>query len=151
MSGSVALLGKEFGVAPKMGLMPLLRFATFAKGGATTNDMEAMASMYSVLRSVIAEDDWDAFEAHATESRADMRDLMEAVKSAIGVMTARPMKSPSGSSSGLSSTEMSSEGDSSWLVYSGREPLTEVQPILMDPRVQELQPIGAAARRVAEF
>lgn len=97
----VEFLGKEFAIASKIGLMPLMRFAHAAKSGLDSDDMEGMAAMYDMLRQCIADESvfvfqgrritreeanelppeaagsvqvyggWDEFEAHATRERAD--------------------------------------------------------------------------------
>jgi hypothetical protein len=97
----VEFLGKEFAIASKIGLMPLMRFAHAAKSGLDSDDMEGMAAMYDMLRQAIADEPvfvfkgrqitreeandlppeatpevqvfggWDEFEAHATRERAD--------------------------------------------------------------------------------
>jgi hypothetical protein len=98
---SVEFLGKDFAIATKIGLMPLMRFAHAAKSGLDSDDMEGMAAMYDMLRQAIADEPvfvfqgreitrdeanglppeatsqvtvyggWDEFEAHATRERAD--------------------------------------------------------------------------------
>jgi hypothetical protein len=97
----VEFLGKEFAIADKIGLMPLMRFAHAAQSGLDSNDMEGMAALYDMLRQSIADESvlvfqgrritreeanelppeatdqvtvfggWDVFEAHATRERAD--------------------------------------------------------------------------------
>lgn len=97
----VEFLGKDFAIADKIGLMPLMRFAHAAKSGLDSDDMEGMAAMYDMLRQAIADEPvfvfqgrqiarteandlppeatdqvkvyggWDEFEAHATRERAD--------------------------------------------------------------------------------
>jgi len=146
MTGTVELLGREFRVAEKMGLMPLLRFAHFARSGADTGDMEAMASMYDVLRAAIAEEDWEVFQQHAMDTRADITELLGAVKEAISVMTARPTNPPSDSSSGSSTIETSSLGGSSSEEFSIR--IGGTSPLLEDSRVVELVPLTEAGRRL---
>jgi len=101
----VEFMGKEFAIANKIGLMPLMRFAHAAKSGLDSDDMEGMAAMYDMLRQCIADESvfvfqgrqitraeanelppeavdsvvvfggWDEFEAHATRERSD--DLAE--------------------------------------------------------------------------
>ena len=136
----ITLLGEQFEVADRVGLMALLRFAHLAKKGMNTADMEAFSVIYEVLRSVIADEEWERFEEHATLKRADTQELLGCVKEAIALVTARPTKQPTDYSDGLTSTEMSSQGDSSWQVSFTPEGATS--PLLMDPRVQELKPVG---------
>lgn len=105
--------GREFRVAEKFGLMPLIRFGYFAKKGLDTDDPSALAAMYDLIRQTIVDDDWEAFADHATEVRASEEDLMDVVKQAIGVMSGRPTRRPSDSSGGPSTTETSSSAGSS--------------------------------------
>lgn len=140
MMATIELLGETFEVADRVGLMALLRFAHLAKKGLGTGDIEAFAVIYDVLRSVIADKDWERFEEHATLVRADTEELLGCVKKAIALVTARPTKSPTDSSDGQTSTEMSSLDDSSWEVSFSPDAATS--PLLTDPRVQELVPVG---------
>lgn len=149
----VTLLGRPFKVADKVGLMPLLRFAHMAGQGLAADDMEALGAMYDLLRGVIADDDWGAFQSHASMMRADQDDLLEAVREAIEMMTARPTVRPSDSSDGPPAT-----GTSSVVVWSSQESSTpepgtgspvakrRLGPIMDDPRVQALLPLADAAK-----
>ena len=113
---SVAVLtfeGKPFKVAPKVGLMPLMKFAKLAKQGVDASDMDGLAAIYDLLRSVIADEDWDRFEDHAALVRADGDDLMAVVSQAVEVISQRPTARPSDSSDGPSNASDSSAGDSS--------------------------------------
>lgn len=143
MSDTITFLGRDYAVADKLGLMPLIKFAYVANKGTEGSDMEGMAAMYTLLRSVIEDEQWPAFEEHATEARATDDDLMEAVQQAIGVMTARPTSRPSDSSDGPSSTETSSSDASLSLASSIPAP-TNVSPL--DARAaRELRPVEVAA------
>ena len=139
MTNQIEFLGESFSVAPKIGLMPLLRFAHFAQTGAGTGDMQALDAIYSVLKSAIADEEWARFEAYATETRAEAADLLGCVRDAIAVISTRPTQPPSVSSDGSSETEKSSSDGSSWPAYSER-----TSPIMEDPRVAGLTPINQA-------
>lgn len=146
----ITLLGRPFKVAPKLGLMPLLRFAHLSSKGVKADDMDALSAMYDLLRTCIHDDDWDAFQEHAASVRADEEDLLDAVRSAIEAMSARPTVRPSDSSrgpqnDGTSSSDSSSSQGSSTL---GNDTPSNVSPIMRDPRVVELLPLQDAARRV---
>jgi hypothetical protein len=52
-------------------LLALMKFATIAKSGKTSDDMEGLAALYTLLRTCIADDAWDAFEDHANAVGAD--------------------------------------------------------------------------------
>jgi hypothetical protein len=51
--GTVELLGENFRLADRVALMPLLAFANASKKGLDSEDMEGMAAMYGLIRSVI--------------------------------------------------------------------------------------------------
>lgn len=104
--------GESFGVAPVVGLMPLLRFAHLAKQGIEADDMEGLVAIYDLLKSVIADDEWERFQTFATDIRATGDDLMEAVADAIQLISSRPSSRPSDSSDGPSTTSPSSPEDS---------------------------------------
>jgi hypothetical protein len=93
-------MGKEFRLAEKVGLMPLMRFAHMASTGMDTDDdfMVAMATIYEMIQDVIHEDQWAAFQQHAIKTKAGEEDLLGVVHQAIEIMTARPTKSDSDSS-----------------------------------------------------
>lgn len=92
--------GRQFQLAQKVGLMPLMAFAHLAKDGVDANDMAGLAATYALLRSVIADEAWPAFEDHASLVRADGDDLMAVVTQAIEIISARPTVRPSDSSVG---------------------------------------------------
>lgn len=120
----VTLAGRDFRVAEKVGLMPLLKFSHAANLRA--DDARAYVAMYEILRDVImeAEDpcgecdgcktagtgatardcnfadegDWDKFQEHAVECKAEADELFEVVEQAIKLISARPTESPSSSS-----------------------------------------------------
>lgn len=140
MMATIELLGEEFQVADRVGLMSLLRFAHLAKKGMTANDLDAFSAIYDVLRSVIADEDWSRFEEHATLVRADTEELLGCVREAITLVSARPTNRPSGLSDGPTTTETNLSDDSSWQVSFA--PDAAMSPILMDPRVQELVPVS---------
>lgn len=105
--------GKPFKVADKLGLMPLLRFAHLAKQGVDSDDMEGLVAIYDLLVNVIAPEDWEAFEQHAVDVRAEGEALMAVVTQAIGLIAQRPTERPSDSSDGSPTTRGSSTDDSS--------------------------------------
>jgi len=51
--GVVELLGEKFRLAERVALMPLLAFANASKKGLDSDDMDGMAAMYGLIRSVI--------------------------------------------------------------------------------------------------
>jgi hypothetical protein len=136
---SITLAGRQFRVADKVGLMPLLKFSHAANLRST--DERAYSAMYQILRDVIkAADkpcgecsgctsatgdpthrdclvadhgDWDAFEDWAVECKADADELLEVVSEAIKAISARPTVSASGSSNGRRAISPSSTAGSS--------------------------------------
>lgn len=105
--------GRSFELAPKVGLLPLLRFAHLAKQGMDSTDIEGMDAMYVLLRQCFTAESWAAFEDAATEALADGDELLEVVGAAMTAMTARPTGRPSDSSGGSQTTSTNSAGDSS--------------------------------------
>lgn len=135
----VTLAGRDFRVAEKVGLMPLLKFSHAAELRA--NDSRAYVAMYQILHDVImeAEDpcgqcdackaagkdatardcayadegDWDKFENWAVDCKAEAEELFEVVEQAIKLISARPTESRPNSSGGSRRTSQRSTGGSS--------------------------------------
>jgi len=139
-SGKVELLGQWFRVSEKIGLMPLLKFASASD--MNTEDPRALSAMYSMLKDCIWEGtpgcgkcefckgteedaadetmcksydkgDWAAFEQHAIESKAEADDLLDVITGVLEITSGRPQKQPSGSSPGRRTTRRVSTGSSS--------------------------------------
>jgi hypothetical protein len=109
----VFLCGQGFDVAPHVGAMPLMRFAKLARTGIGSEDFEGMAAMYDLLKSCIADHEWDRFEQVADENRVDGDTLFEVVKDTFAVLSGRPTSRPSDSSDGPTPTSTSSTDASS--------------------------------------
>lgn len=105
--------GETFRVADKVGLMPLMRFATIARSGVDANELEGLAAMYDLLEQCIHPDDWARFTDHATKVRASGDDLNDVVARAMAEVAKRPTGRPSVSSDGPRAIEPSSTVDSS--------------------------------------
>lgn len=141
-SGKVELLGRHFRVAEKIGLMPLLKFASASD--MSTEDPRALAAVYSMLKDCIYEGrpgcgecerclgdeeagiagnermckdydkgDWTAFENHAMETKADADELLTVVTQVLEIVSGRPTAPPSGSSAGRRVTRRASTGNTS--------------------------------------
>jgi hypothetical protein len=105
---AIDFMGERMRLREKIGLMPLMAFAQASKQGGDTGDMEALASLYRLLRSCIAADDWAKFEDHAEKMAAEADDLLAVVGSAIEAVTARPTRRPAVSSAGPQTTSPNS-------------------------------------------
>jgi hypothetical protein len=104
---------RTFRIAPSIGLMPLLRFAHAAKAGMDTDDLEGMAALYDMISDCVHPDDWPAFMAYATETKAEDEELMAFVSAAMEIISARPRKRRGSSSATAPSTSQRSRGNSS--------------------------------------
>lgn len=110
MPNHVDFFDEVFTVADKIGLMPLMRFAKVAKGGADSADMEALAVMLDLLEQCIAPSEWQRFQDCADRNRADGEELLAVVTSVMETLTERPTSRPSDSSAGPQTTTPNSEG-----------------------------------------
>lgn len=136
--GKVELLGQRFRLSDSIGLMPLLAYANASKNGLDTDDMDGMAALYALIRDTVDQtrvqrrdesgepmtdgmgepvwegpSEWQRFERHATEAKADGEDLMGFVQQAIQVISARPTRRRSGSSAPAPRTSANSKALSS--------------------------------------
>jgi hypothetical protein len=141
-SGKVELVGRKFRIAEKIGLMPLLKFASASD--MSTEDPRALSAVYSMLKDCIYEGrpgcgecerckgdeekgvpgdekmckvydkgDWADFEQHAIETKADADELLAVVNQVLEVISGRPTEPRAGSSSGRRATRRVSTGNSS--------------------------------------
>jgi hypothetical protein len=134
-SGKVELIGRQFRIAEKIGLMPLLKFASASD--MSTEDPRALAAVYSMLKDCIYEGspgcgscehckadretsckaydkgDWGNYEQHAIDTKADAEELLAVVSQVMEVISGRPTKPPGGSSAGARATRRASTGNSS--------------------------------------
>lgn len=132
---TVEFLGERFRISSSVGLMPMLKFAQYTD--MTTSDPKALAAMYALLRDCIergnpgcgkcpsckADDerackdydpgDWDRFERHAIDTKADADELLDVVTRAMELIAGRPTEPPSPSSPGRRSTRDGSMARSS--------------------------------------
>jgi hypothetical protein len=111
---SVEFFGQKFRLAERVGIMPMLAFGNASKRGLDSDDMEGLAAMYSLIRSVIHrpaltdehgqrqvdvngkalrdESEWTRFAELAEDELAEGEDVMEFVNRAMEVMSARPRR-----------------------------------------------------------
>ena len=119
LAETIEFFGTKYRVAPKVGLMPMLKFAHAANKGTESGDMEGMAAMYDMLRACIWKEDWDAFEQAATDNNADDTDLLDVVTRVTEIVAARPTRAPSASPPSARRRSANSKGRSSLRVPDG--------------------------------
>lgn len=125
---TIVFAGKRFAIRDQgVSLLSLMKFATIAKRGLKTEDLEGLTALYTLLQSCIADDQWAAFEAHADKIGAQGEQLMHVVRDAVQAAAARPTRQPSDSPGGQSTTAPSSAAGSS-------DPDSSIRQ--GDPRVQ---------------
>jgi len=109
----VECLGGYYRVAGKVGLMPLLKFAHTASLDVDSNDMEGLTAIWDILKDCLHEDDWDRFVRDMIDKKAESEEIMPVVGQAISIISARPTRRPSDSSSGPPETGAPSTATSS--------------------------------------
>lgn len=132
---TIEFLGEKFRVADKVGLMPLLKFASASD--MDTDDPRALSAIYQMLKDCIhpgtpacgkcatckagdEEDcasydpgDWKDFEQHAIDTKADADELLSVVTKVMEVLSGRPTPPRDGSSASRRTTRRASTGNSS--------------------------------------
>lgn len=130
---TIEFMGERFRIASKIGLMPLLKFAHVSRKGIDSADIEGLAAMYAMIRDCIDAEpsvryeqdartgerkpvygpsEWDRFEDHANDTKADDTELFEVVTKVIEVISARPTGRRSDSSTGSQATSATSKESS---------------------------------------
>jgi hypothetical protein len=111
---TVELRGRRFHVREQgVSLLSLMRFATIAKKGLRTEDVEGLVALYELLQQCVHPDEWDAFEQHASQAGAGGEELIGVVRDAVQAAAKRPTQPPPGSPGGRSTIAPSSAGGSS--------------------------------------
>lgn len=149
---TIEFCGQKFRLAERVSMMPLLAFANASKRGLDSDDMEGLAAMYSMIRSVIHrpplfdehgqrqvdesgkplrdESEWRRFESLAEDEMVEGEDIMTVVNQAITVMSARPRQRRELSSGSSPQTSEKSKAGSSWLEsdprMSGMIPVSDI-------------------------
>lgn len=108
MSLTVEFCGERFALSDSIGLMPLLKFAKTAQGGADSGDMDGLVAMYDLLEQCFTAASWERFQKVATEQRADADTVLAVIPKAIEAISSRPTSLPSDSSDGQPTTSTSS-------------------------------------------
>ena len=147
---TVEFLGKRFTVREQgVSLLALMKFATIAKRGGTSDDMEGLAALYALLQSCIEPGEWQAFEDHANATGADGEVLMQVVTDAITAAAERPTRQPSDSLGGRLTTGTSSVGGSSSPGSSIRQGDVRVQQRLEEQGRPDLALVVKRAREAS--
>ena len=133
---TVEFMGQSFRLAERVNFMALLKFAKAGKTGLDSAEMDGMAAMYDLIRSVIHrpvlldkdgrrqhdpdtgrlirdESEWTRFEELADDEEADSEQVMEVVNQAMEKIAARPTPPPGASSASSRRTSGSSKASSS--------------------------------------
>jgi hypothetical protein len=128
----VEFMGRRFRRAERIGLMPLMHMAIASKKGIDTADMEGLAAMYELLRDCIDQtrpqeeredpenpgetimvdtgpSEWDKFEQHALDMKAEAEDIQKVVTDVMVQMSARPSRRPGDSPAGPRLTQGNSK------------------------------------------
>lgn len=116
-------------MSDSIGMMPLLQFAHASSKGLDSADMEGLAALYAMIRDCIDQtrpqkdvdgelvddgpSEWDRFQRHAVDTKAEADDLMAVVQKCIEVISARPTRPPGDSSAGRPTTSANSKALSS--------------------------------------
>lgn len=93
----VTFCGEQFTTSERIGLMPLMRYASAEKSG---DYMGGLVALYDLLSQCIDEKDWGRFQLVAERERADEDALTDVVKDVIEAIAARPTERSSDSSDG---------------------------------------------------
>jgi len=144
----VDFFGEKFRLADRVGIMPMVQFGYASKKGLDSDDLEGLAAMYSLIRSVIHrppllddegqkvrdengkalrdEREWFRFVELAEDELADGDDVMGFVNRAMEIMAARPTARREGSSPSSPQTSETSKPDSFSRAIPGADGLTPV-------------------------
>lgn len=132
---TVEFLGETFRLADNVNFMALLKFAKAGKTGLDSADMDGMAAMYDLIRSVIHrpilldadgrrqrdehgrllrdDSEWVRFENLADDEEADGEQVMAVVNQAMEKIAARPQQRRGDSSASSPPTSANSKASSS--------------------------------------
>lgn len=113
MTDTITFHDEQYGVAEKISILLLGRFAELAEADEDSETVEGLLAIRGLVRQLILDEDWTRFERSADRHRAQGEDLMVVIKDAMLVMKARPTRPSSDSATGQPPTEQSSTGGSS--------------------------------------
>lgn len=98
---TVEFEGEKFTLASTVPMLPFMRFAKVAAGGADTDDAEAMAAMYVLMRGCLKDDaEFNRFEETALRHRTDGETIFEVCSAVYEGIMNRPTSPSSDSSAG---------------------------------------------------
>lgn len=80
----IRFMGKEYKVASKVGIWPLMQFARVAETGISATDPRGLAAAHAFLQDVIDPDDWGRFQEDMIMNKVtDLDELLTAAGEAI--------------------------------------------------------------------
>jgi hypothetical protein len=139
----IEFMGDRFRLARSIGLMPLMKFAHASESGLDTEDMRGMAALYAMIRDCVDQErpqqpvidgatgepmrdesgavvmadagmsEWDRFEKHSIDTKAEGEDFTDFINDAIKVISARPSRRRGSSSATSPATSEKSRATSS--------------------------------------
>jgi hypothetical protein len=87
---TIKFKGKEYRVADKVGVWPLMQLARAAESGLTLGDQKGLAAAHAMLQDVIHPDDWGQFQEDMIAGKiTDMDELLEACRQATELVSER--------------------------------------------------------------
>lgn len=91
--------------------LALMEFASVAKTGADSDEMDGLAAMYELIRQCFDDTTWARFRASAMKHRSRGDELMEVVGQVFVIFAGRPTSRLSVSTDGPSATAQNSTSD----------------------------------------
>lgn len=90
----ITFRGKEYRIADKIGIWPLMQLARAAEAGVSMADQKGLAAAHALLQDVIHPDDWGEFQEDMISGKVDELDeLMKATRQATELMAERQARS----------------------------------------------------------
>lgn len=105
--------GEVFETPERFNMRLLTRFATLAKRGVDSDDIEGVAAIDSLIDQCLRPEDVERFDEVCDRERPDFDELMAFIMGVVAEVSQRPTKRPSDSSDGPTLTKDSSRDDSS--------------------------------------
>lgn len=106
----IKVLGKEYRIADKVGIWPLMQFARAAESGASLRDMRGLAAAHAMMEDAIHPDDWGEFQDDMITKKVTSLDpLMQAVNQTVDLIRERDSKNGRSSRAKLAVAEVVEE------------------------------------------